>query len=109
MSEKEIPYNSGTDECDSPPLTRKKRRVQKQSLSSKSAFFSIFWAWFRAEQQNSRKIEDKYESVLYQEPKVDAEEVNNLPKRKSDFNKILSSGMSRKSPDSVITNHFNYF
>lgn len=91
-SDKGIPNNSGTKECESPSLFRRKKKGQKIKAKSKSMLISLLlWGWFRSEKPSNRKIEDKYESILYYDPKRDTDEQNASPQRKSNVSKVLSS------------------
>lgn len=51
--------------------------------------------------KGSRQVEDKYESVLYLEPKEDSKE-DVSPARKQEFNKTLSNDMGRNSQENAL-------
>lgn len=87
---------------DSPIKRRKSDRSDKEIEASKnSVLLGLLCACFRTSaNKKKRKIKDKYESVLYLQPKEDTKE--DIPvERKPDFNKSLSNGIERSSVEDI--------
>lgn len=90
------------DVCNTSPIQRKKKATDvNQDAKGSSLLAILLWGCFRSgARKNKFKVKDKYESVLYLQPKEDSKE-DVLPARKQDFNNALSNGINRSSHEKL--------
>lgn len=102
MNEKTTTEKVNRDNIETSPIHRRKHKNMDRSNTTEnnSWLVSLLCAWFKASNKNKRRVEDKYESILYLQPREDSKDDTPL-ERKPDFNKALSSGMGKSSNDEL--------
>lgn len=102
MNEKTTAEKVNKDNVETSPIHRRKHKNRERSDTSENTswFVTLLCAWFKSSNKNKRRVEDKYESILYLQPREDSKDDTPL-ERKADFNKALSSGMGKNSNEEL--------